>query len=151
MSVSTVEQIKASISANRPVFTGSNVGDWAYVTLAGEYRVRTDGRLVGHAIVIVGYTATHFVAINSYGEDNGYFLIPFALTDTLFTRYSVIDASDEGLITKYKEKIMNEINIEEARKAFVEGIWNGERATQTVTREEAAAMIQRAIDKLTAK
>ena len=41
---------------------------------------------------------------------------------------------------------MSEIHIEAAKKAFEKGIWNGMNATAPVTREEAAAMIMRAIE-----
>jgi len=39
---------------------------------------------------------------------------------------------------------MEDINIEDARIAFLNGYWNGENPTKPITREEAAAMIERA-------
>lgn len=43
---------------------------------------------------------------------------------------------------------MENINIEEAKRAFTNKLWNGERATEPITREEAAAIIQRALDSI---
>ena len=42
---------------------------------------------------------------------------------------------------------MDSINIQEAKDAYVAKIWNGERPTETVTREECAAMVMRAMKK----
>lgn len=42
---------------------------------------------------------------------------------------------------------MDNISIEEAKQALEAKIWNGERAKDPVTREEAAAMVFRALNK----
>lgn len=75
------------------------------------------------------------------------FIIPYAYTETLYTRYAVYNQFDEDLIISYKKRIMDEINIEDAKKA-VGQVWDGTRPTDTVTREEAAAMTYRAMQKL---
>jgi len=43
---------------------------------------------------------------------------------------------------------MDNINIEDAKKALEAKIWNGERPTEPASREEVSAMIYRAIQKL---
>jgi hypothetical protein len=43
---------------------------------------------------------------------------------------------------------MDKITIEDAVKALENGIWNGERASAPASREEVAAMIQRALQAL---
>ena len=53
----------------------------------------------------------------------------------------------DNLIDKKKKEIMENINIEEAKEAFLKWIWNWERATEPVSREEAATMIMRAVEK----
>ena len=43
---------------------------------------------------------------------------------------------------------MENINIEDAKKAFEAKIWNGERPTETASREEVSAMIYRALQQI---
>lgn len=75
------------------------------------------------------------------------FLIQWELIDTLFTRYAIFDSKDEEAIANYKKSIMTNITIEDAKKAYEAGIWNGENPEGTVTRQEAAAMCYRAVNK----
>ncbi len=58
-----------------------------------------------------------------------------------------MDSKDETDIIFYKQRIMEQISIEEAKKAFEAGIWNGLNPTQPASREEVAAMISRALTK----
>ncbi len=136
--------MKDSISHGRLISTGSINGNWNDVRDNKTYSLRNDGRKVGHAFCIIGYDASGWIAVNSYGQNNGLFTIPYDLTNTLFTRYSVVDDNDEEFIRTYHQRVMASINIEEAKKAFEAGIWNGERSTETVSREECAAMVYRA-------
>ena len=73
------------------------------------------------------------------------FLVPWDLIDTLFTRYAIFDSKDEDAIANYKKSIMENITIEDAKQAYLSGIWSGERPHDAATREEVAAMIQRAL------
>jgi hypothetical protein len=77
------------------IYTGSQNGDWNSVRDNKIYRLRTDGRIVWHIFAIVGYNEIGWIAINSYWENNWRFTIPFDLTDTLFSRYSISDFRDE--------------------------------------------------------
>ncbi len=141
----SVELMKAALLKGNLLYTGSNNGDWAYVRTNKVYRLRSDNAVVGHCFCIVGFNADGWVAINSYGEDNGYFTIPYNLTSSLFTRYAVIDSNDKDTINNYKKSIMDNISIEDAKKALEAKIWNGENPKQPSTREEVAAMIYRAV------
>ena len=102
--------------------------------------------MVGHAYCIVGYNNEGWIAINSYGQSNGKFIIPYDLTSSLYNRYSIMDTKDEEAIISYKKRIMQNITIEDAKKALESKVWNGERAQEPATREEVAAMIHRAIE-----
>lgn len=46
---------------------------------------------------------------------------------------------------------MDAITIDAAKKAFNNGLWNGINPTQPATREEVAAMVERAFEKLSVK
>jgi len=62
------------------------------------------------------------------------------------SKYSLIDKEDE--VISYKKRIMENITIPSAKDAFEAGIWNGLNPQMPATRQETAAMIQRAIEKL---
>lgn len=95
--INTIADMKASLDNTRPIYTWSQNGDWNSVRDSKIYKLRTDGRIVGHIFCILGYDSTGWLAVNSYGENNGKFKIPFDLTDTLFSRYSVSDSRDEAI------------------------------------------------------
>jgi len=88
------------------------------------------------------------IDLNSYGAENGYFLMPWDLFDTTFTKYAIIPIQDIDAILLYKKNIMSNITIEAAKKSFEAGIWNGQRPQETASREEVAAMIQRAMENI---
>lgn len=140
----SVELMKDALRNYRLIYTGSMNGDWAKVRSEKKYALRTDGKTVGHAFCIVGYDRDGFVATNSYGPENGYFSIPYELAGTLFTRYAVADTKDEEAISLYRQRIMDNITIEDAKKALEAKIWNGLEPQKPATREEVAAMIYRA-------
>lgn len=137
--------MKSALMNGNLIYTGSKTGDWTSVRNTKVYKLRSDSVTVGHAFCIVGFNKQGWIAINSYGESNGYFTIPYDLTNTLYTRYAVMDSKDKDAITNYKLNIMQEITIEDAKLALEAKIWNGENAKQTASREEVAAMIYRAI------
>ena len=58
------------------------------------------------------------------------------------------EKKDEKLIYDYRNRIMEGISIEDAKKAFEENIWNGLNPKEPATREEVAAMIHRALEQL---
>lgn len=146
--VKTIDEAKQAIDRGHFIYTGSSNGDWVSVRDKKIYALRTDSRIVWHVWVIIGYDDTGFIAINSYGQNNGYFSLPYNLFDTTFTKYAIIPTQEIDTILLYKQRIMDGISIESAKTAFTNGFWNGERPKDTVTREEAAAMVERAFEKL---
>lgn len=145
--VFTVDEAKHSIFNRRLIATGSRDGNWQAVRDNKVYEQRTDGKIVGHAFCIVGWDSDGFIAINSYGESNGPFTIPYGLWDTLYSKTAIHDTTDDKAINDYNNRIMANITIEDAKKALEQGIWNGERPQETASREEVAAMIARALAK----
>lgn len=85
------------------------------------------------------------ICVNSDGI--GVFYVPYDLFPTLFTRYAVADLNEEAALISYKQRIMDAISIEDAKKAREAHIWNGTNPTAPATREEVAAMIYRASQK----
>ncbi len=96
----TIEDMKASLNNTRPIYTGSQNGDWQAVRDLKIYKLRTDWKVVWHIFAILGYDSTGWLAVNSYWENNWVFHIPFNLTNTLFSKYSISDSRDEAVFNK---------------------------------------------------
>ena len=141
----TNSKMKNALDNYNFIYTGSQVADWHYVTTNHLYKVRTDGGICGHIFAIVDYDDEWFIAVNSYGEENGLFTIPYSLTDTLFTRYTIFDSKDEEAIANYKKSIMDNITLPEAKSFYTRGYTNGERPNDMVTRQEMWATLERII------
>jgi len=133
----TIEAMKSAIDSGRFIFTGSQNWDWTYVKNNHIYRLRTDKRTLGHAFCIIGYNLTWFIAINSYGENNGVFEIPYNLVNTLFTRYAISDFEDTDRILLFKQNIMQK-NIQ---KAIDSWITSGKNQDKPATRWEVMTMM----------
>jgi len=146
--VPDVDTAKLAVDKWHFIYTGSSNGDWTYVREKHIYMLRGDWKVVGHCWVIIGYDDAWFIAINSYGQTNGYFHVPFILFGSLFTKYAVIPVQEINPVLSYKQKLMNAITIEAAKTALTNWFWNGERAQETITREEASALVERAYEKL---
>lgn len=140
--VRTIQDAKSAIDVARFIYTGSLDGDWGKVRREHMYD-RIPGKSNGHVFLIDDYDDRGFIAMNSYGEGNGRFVIPYKYWDLLYTRYAVVDSRDEQAITIYYSTIMDRINIEDAKLAAEAGIWNGDRPTDAPTREEVAAIVWR--------
>ena len=82
--------------------------------------------------------------------DSGHQYIDYNTAMSLIfpSRFSLIDKADP-IITNYKKQIMENITIDSAKTAYTNNFWDGTRPTETVTRQEAAAMIERVYEKLT--
>ncbi len=135
--------IKQAIYDWHPVVVWSNQFDFSKIIL--EPRVWG-----GHAIVLIGWNKDGFIIKESYGKeryDRGLQYLPYKYFYLLYpSKYALIN--EENVILTYKKKIMDWINIEEAKKAFEAWIWNGLNPTTPASREEVAAMIMRALEKL---
>ena len=90
--VKTIQEMKQSLSEYRPIYTGSKNANWNTVR---DDQIYTLGTGYAHIFTIVGYNHKGWIAINSYWISNWVFSIPYNLTDSLFTRYSLSDSRDE--------------------------------------------------------
>lgn len=145
--VKTETEINDSFSKWFFIYTGSNNWDWAFVRDNKVYRLRSDWRVLWHAFALPDKEKL----LNSYWEGNGYVNFPKELYSTTYTKYAIIPKNGYNLDLIYKKTIMEKIKLESAKKAFELGIWNGLEWEKPVTREEAAAMIFRALEKLSAE
>jgi hypothetical protein len=108
------EELKKAIDNRRYILTGSMDWDWKSVKETWFYKQRKDKKNVWHIFCIVDYVdddehkTKGFACINSKWPKgtpkNGFFIIPFELVDTLYTRYAISDRNDEEVIRNYKLK-----------------------------------------------
>lgn len=149
VTVDTVDEILNSIANGRPVQCGSNQIDWNSATAENWWTVSGKASY-GHSIILNGYSykTKQFRIKQSYNKwDSGHQFLNFSDFNLLYpSKYSLIDNPDP--IISYKQKIMDNISIDSAKKAFENGFFNGERPQDTATREEVAAMVERAYEKL---
>lgn len=130
-----------SVLVQNPICTGSNRIVWKLLA-STAYIVTSLASGPGHAFEIVGYDDDFltplgkgaFICANSYGtgygRDGGYFYIPYQLViEATYTWHNPIDVSNASPLYRYKAKL--------------KGIWNGEREGESVSRYEAATMVQR--------
>lgn len=135
----------SAIDKGHFIYSGSNNGDWGNVRDKWIYAIKNPSS--GHAYVKgVEYNDKGLIGLNSYGIDNGFFLLPWELCDTTFTSYAIIDFDDEEAILLYKKQLMEK----EIQEATDFGIFNGKDLDSPVTRSECARMVLRAY-KLTQK
>ena len=124
------------------IASGSNDWDWDTVRDSWIY-IRANRITFWHAFAIVGYDMDRkvFICINSYWPNNWYFEMSFMLLDTLFTRLAILPTDFTDLINKYKmERDKKTIEV-----AVSNWIYNWQRPTDHVTREESALMNIRSI------
>lgn len=102
----TREEIEHALAHQRYVYTGSGSGDWQAVRDTKRYKVRRDGKFVGHIIAVGSYTREGVLAINSYGPRNGIFFIDWdTFLGHFYTKYAVCDARDEAAFARYRAAI----------------------------------------------
>lgn len=151
--VRSLNDIKDSIINKRPIVIGTNKGNWKDAKKTPF--ILTLGDSYGHAFVIIWYDDNYMwgciICKNSYWNDwwdNWKFYIKYSdFKEILFySKYSLTDEINP--IINYKQQIMDNINIEKAKDAFIAWIWNGKDASKPVTREECATMVMRALEKL---
>lgn len=94
-----INSMKHSLDNTRPIYTGSKLCDWKSVRDFHKYALWTG---YAHIFCIVWYNESSWIAINSYGANNGVFYIPFELTGSLFSCYSLSDSRDDEVFYKLK-------------------------------------------------
>ena len=129
------------------IYSGSANWDWAFVRREKKYRLRTDGKFVWHAFCF----PKKWVLLNSYWAENWYIEFPEELYNTTYTKYAIVPKVWYNLDLLYKKRIMENIKLESAKKAFENWFWNWLEWDKPVSREEAGAMMQRVYDKLSAE
>lgn len=146
----TIDEMKHSIANKRPVQCWSNSLDWFAATEENGWRVMP-WKSYWHSVLLDWYDDKKeaFRIKQSYLMwDSGHQWIGYEHVNLLYsTRYSLIDKAD-SLITNYKKTVMENISIDSAKDAMTEGFWNGLSPKETATREEVAAMVMRAYNKL---
>jgi hypothetical protein len=95
-----IESAKNAIDNNRLIYTGSLNWDWVKVKEQKIYWNKE--KSYWHLFCIVSYNNLWFIAVNSWWPDNWYFLIPYDLWNTLYTKYVVTDQVDLNVYEKYK-------------------------------------------------
>lgn len=94
-----IADMQDALNNYRPIYTGSLNCNWNTVRDNKQYSL---GKGYAHIFCIVGYNASGWVAINSYGPSNGVFYIDYEFTDSLFSRYAISDSRDAEVFSKQK-------------------------------------------------
>ena len=89
-----ISDMKHSLDNFRPIYTWSKNCNWNTVRDDHKYTLWTG---YAHIFCIVWYNQSSWIAINSYGANNGVFYIDFDFTDSLFSCYSISDKRDEAV------------------------------------------------------
>jgi len=151
--IHTLEEIKHSIAQNKPVSTWSNKINWR-AWLKAPY-ILSEWPSYWHAFLIIWYDDDKELLTikNSYWKwkfDNWKNYLKYSDIWLLFnSKYSLIDSEDP--ILTYKKKIMDWINLEEAKKMFELWYWNWERPTESMSREEVMTVLSRVMKDLEKK
>lgn len=150
--INTIDDIKYSLSKNRPVIVWSNKINWS--TWNNKPFVLSWPSWSWHAIAIIGYDDNYewwsFIIKQSYWKnvyDWWKQYLKYIDFNLLYNwKYSLIDSIDP--ILDYKKRIMDEINIPMAKVWYELWIWNWKDSTNPVTREEDVTISLRLIQKL---
>jgi hypothetical protein len=148
--VSTIDEIKDSIINNRPVVVWSNSIKWSK-GYESPYVLWGD-KGSWHCVLIIWYDDDYeegcFIIKNSYWKekyDHGKMYLKYTDLWLLFpSKYSLIDSLDP--ILEYKKNIMEWIDLEKAVEWFELWLWDGKRAREPISRQEAVTVIMRAIE-----
>ena len=141
--VQWIEEIKQALYNKHLVVVWSNQLNWKEAILK-------PWKSYWHAILIIGWNKEWFIIKQSYGKErwNKWTqILPYEYLDKLyFSKYALVDNPNSILL--YKQKIMDNIKLESAKKAFENWFYNWLDWDKTATREEVAAMIERVYEKI---
>lgn len=132
----TDETRKQAIDKGHWLITWSLYGDWTYVRDYKVYRERADGRKAWHLFDGVGYNDKWRECLNSFWPNNGYFLIPYEYTKSLYSTYAIIDKDESGVLQAYKDQLL----LDEGERLWIRN-WNNPKAN--VSRADAVLMLMR--------
>jgi len=149
--IETVDEAKHSIFKNRPIVVWSNKIKWSLWYKAPF--VLWGNSWSWHAVLIIwfddNYEGWCFIIKNSYWPekyDHGKFYLKYTDFNLLFGwKFSLIDQEDQ--ILSYKEKIMENIDLEWAKKQFKKGNWNWLNPRDPMSRQEVMAVMYRQDEK----
>jgi len=148
--VNWLQEIKQSIYNNRPISVWTNNINWKETKKVPYIAIW--GQSYWHAFLIIWYDDEKelFYCKNSYWKetfDNWINYLKYSDLWLLFpSKYSLIDQEDP--ILAYKKQIIDNINLEEAKKMFQLWYWNGKDATKSMSREEVMTVLYRVMKKL---
>ena len=132
------------------IYTGSNNGYWYWVYKTHIYSIKPK-KTAWHLFCIIGYNGDWFIAVNSYGKKDGYFVIPYDLVNTLYTRYAVLNDDKEEYLLLFKTKLLMKTVAENVKTLVDLWITNGERLNEKASREEVLVLVARMYDKIIEK
>lgn len=138
----TAQECKNAINNWCLIYTGSNKCNWSKTGKNKEFYY--DPNWAAHCFAVVDCYDGGLIAINSFGEtwgDGGYFKIPDAEYEHIYSTYAVIDHDDTG---KLWELVFNA----QFQKAIELGITNWTRPDDPVTRKECAVIWYRVYKKV---
>ena len=144
--------IMKALANNRWWFFWTNKCDWRKTWETGVFTYTENW--AWHFFAVLGYDMDKQVlfAKNSWWKEwwpKGWiFEIPFNMIDKLFTTYVVYDKKDKPLIDNYKQKIMDNIEFEWAKKLFEAWIWNWTNPKNNMNRQEVMQVLYRVIEKI---
>ena len=115
------------ITSNAPVLSGIMLYEnYKQARGTGFLPLPSGKEIGGHALLIVGYTDSHWIAKNSWGKDwgdDGYLLIPFKYP--LFSSWSFVDVDNKYLKDDIKKEILIRKCSEYAKASFKKALDKG--------------------------
>lgn len=143
----TFDDVLAALGRGNPVFTGSNRANWGESERTGVFTPAASS--YGHAFMLDGCDPSHdYVWLRNSGGpawgDHGRCKLYRKDFPKLFSCYEVLDKADDDKITLYRKKM------DDARALWAKenGLTNGERPDDPVTRRECWIMMARLAEKM---
>lgn len=94
-----IADMQDALNNVRLLYTWSKKCNWHTVTSEHKY---TLWDWYAHIFAIIGYNASWWIAVNSYGTQNWIFYIDYKYTDSLFSVYSLHDSRDAVVFANKK-------------------------------------------------
>lgn len=145
---SSLEDIKTSIVNDKPVQTWSNSIDWS--ATINNNNIVVEWSSYWHSFSIMWYDDNNqwLICENTYWPnafDKWLFYLPYSKLNLLYNaKYTMTDIVGATI----DNTILSNINLQDAKTAYTNWIWNWLNGTAPATREEVASMIERMYEKL---